>query len=324
MTNAAETPFIPPQTPQGPWALLSLLLGVLILSFAAILTRLAENELSVSATVFNRYLIATVALGSWQFFASRLNPPSESPPVVEPGDRALFLLSSVLGTGAVSLWALSLTQTSVANSNLLHNVTPVFAVLGGWLFLGQRFDLKYLLGLLVAIAGVAMVSFADLQASTESVSGDCIALLSAVFYAFNYLTREKLRSKFPAIKILFWTCLLSSIYTFLLALQTQSPLFPRSWQTWLAVVSLAVFCQGIGQGLLVHNLKRFSAGFVTLLMLLEPLMTALFAAAIFSERLSGFNWFAFAIVLVGIYLARIGTGSAFASAQESLDVSEAE
>jgi len=324
MTDTAETSVISPQLPQGPWALLSLLLGVLILSFAAILTRLAENELSVSATVFNRYFIATIALGCWQFFASRWNPPSAPPPAVEPKDRALFLLSSVLGTGAVSLWALSLTQTSVANSNLLHNVTPVFTVLGGWLFLGQRFDLKYLLGILLAIAGVAMISFADLQASLESVSGDSIALLSAVFYAFNYLTREKLRSKFPAIKILFWTCLLSSIYTFLLALQAKGPIFAQSWPTWLAVLSLAVFCQGIGQGLLVHNLKRFSAGFVTLLMLLEPLMTALFAAAIFSERLTSLNWVAFAIVLMGIYLARIGNGAPLAGDQNSMDLSEAD
>ena len=320
MPDDAEITVNPSQSLPTPWPLLSLLLGIVILSFAAIFTRLAENELDVYATVFNRYYIAATVLGLWQFFTSKFQAPAEPPQVIEPGDRALFLLSSILGTAAVSLWAFSLTQTSVANSNLLHNVTPIFAVLGGWLFLRQQFDFKYLLGMLLAIAGVAIISFADLQNSLDSLYGDSLALLSAVFYAFNYLTREKLRSKFPAVKILFWTCLLGGCYTFILALTTKSKLFPQSGQTWWAVVGLAVFCQVIGQGLLIHNLKRFSAGFVTLLMLLEPLITALFASLIFAERLSSLNWIAFAIVLVGIYLARIGTGAAGASDSEAQDL----
>ncbi|MFM7170501.1 MAG: DMT family transporter [Cyanobium sp.] len=193
-----------------PWTYFSLLLGVLLLSLAAIFTRLTENELSVSATVFNRYLFATIALGLWELFGKQVKPMS-SPPLIDTIDRSLIGVSSILGTLAVSLWALSLTQTSVANSNLLHNITPVFAVIGGWLFMNQQFGPKYLLGMLFAMAGVAMMSMADLQQSSGSLLGDGIALLSAVFYASNYLVREKLRVKFTTSEILFWTCLLSSI-----------------------------------------------------------------------------------------------------------------
>jgi drug/metabolite transporter (DMT)-like permease len=92
----------------------------------------------------------------------------------------------------------------------------------------------------------------------------------------------------------------------------------------VAVIGLAIACQVLGQGLLVHHLKEFSASFVTLLMLLEPLLTASFAAMIFAERLSALNWLAFALVLGGIYLARNSTGAASAVEQESLDLSEVE
>jgi drug/metabolite transporter (DMT)-like permease len=310
MFQQSDTALKPSQNESSLLDFSSLLLGVFILSFAAIFTRIAENELSPSATVFNRYYIATVVLVPWQIIQLRINNSSEPNQVIKLQDWAIFVLSSMLGTSAIFLWASSLTQTSVANSNLLHNVTPIFAVLGGWLFLGQSFDYKFLLGMLLAIIGVFIISFGDFHSAVNSLYGDSLALLSAVFYALNYLVREKLRSKFSASTILFWTCLLSGCFTFLITLTTETQLFPNSWQTWLAVICLAVLCQIIGQGLLIHNLKQFSSAFVTLLMLTEPLLTALFAFIIFAEKLSPLNWVAFIVVLIGIYIAKLSISSA--------------
>ncbi|MGC8451672.1 MAG: DMT family transporter [Cylindrospermopsis raciborskii] len=310
MFQQSDTALKPSQNDSSLLAFSSLLLGVFILSFAAIFTRIAENELSPSATVFNRYYIATVVLVPWQIIQLRINNSSEPNQVIKLQDWAIFVLSSMLGTSAIFLWASSLTQTSVANSNLLHNVTPIFAVLGGWLFLGQSFDYKFLLGMLLAIIGVFIISFGDFHSEVNSLYGDSLALLSAVFYALNYLVREKLRSKFSASTILLWTSLLSGCFTFLITLTTETQLFPNSWQTWLAVICLAVLCQIIGQGLLIHNLKQFSSAFVTLLMLTEPLLTALFAFIIFAEKLSPLNWVAFIVVLIGIYIAKLSISSA--------------
>lgn len=310
MFQQSDTALKPSQNDSSLLDFSSLLLGVFILSFAAIFTRIAENELSPSATVFNRYYIATVVLVPWQIIQLRINNSSEPNQVIKLQDWAIFVLSSMLGTSAIFLWASSLTQTSVANSNLLHNVTPIFAVLGGWLFLGQSFDYKFLLGMLLAIIGVFIISFGDFHSAVNSLYGDSLALLSAVFYALNYLVREKLRSKFSASTILFWTCLLSGCFTFLITLTTETQLFPNSWQTWLAVICLAVLCQIIGQGLLIHNLKQFSSAFITLLMLTEPLLTALFAFIIFAEKLSPLNWVAFIVVLIGIYIAKLSISSA--------------
>ncbi|OPH10145.1 DMT family transporter [Cylindrospermopsis raciborskii] len=310
MFQQSDTALKPSQNDSSLLAFSSLLLGVFILSFAAIFTRIAENELSPSATVFNRYYIATVVLVPWQIIQLRINNSSEPNQVIKLQDWAIFVLSSILGTSAIFLWASSLTQTSVANSNLLHNVTPIFAVLGGWLFLGQSFDYKFLLGMLLAIIGIFIISFGDFHSEVNSLYGDSLALLSAVFYALNYLVREKLRSKFSASTILLWTSLLSGCFTFLITLTTETQLFPNSWQTWLAVICLAVLCQIIGQGLLIHNLKQFSSAFVTLLMLTEPLLTALFAFIIFAEKLSPLNWVAFIVVLIGIYIAKMSISSA--------------
>ncbi|WP_233153860.1 DMT family transporter [Scytonema sp. HK-05] len=287
----------------------SLLLGAFILSFAAIFTRLSENELGPAATSFNRFYIATIALFMWEGIQYGIGNSSKPTEVIKLEDWGIFLLSSILGTTASFFWACSLTQTSVANSNLLHNLTPIFATLCGWLFFRQSFDYKFLLGMGLAIIGAATISFGDFQEAVDSLVGDCLALLSAVFYALNYLVREHLRSKFSVTTILVWYCLFCGCFTFLLTLTTERQLFPTSWQTWLAVICLGVLCQIIGQGLLIHNLKQFSSGFVTLFMLLEPLLTALFAWVIFAQKLTPLNWVGFFLVLAGIYLAKLSKGS---------------
>jgi drug/metabolite transporter (DMT)-like permease len=309
MINQANVSLIGTKYNSFSTAFISLLLGIFILSFAAIFTRISENELGPVATTFNRCYIAAIVLFMWDGIQTKVDNSSKPNEVIKLKDWGIFLLSSFLGTSTLLLWALSLTQTNVANSNLLHNLTPIFATLCGWLFLGQKFDYKFLLGMMLAIIGVATISFEDLKEPVDSLLGDFLALLSAIFYALNYLVREHLRSKFSTTTILLWPCFFSVCSTFFVTLTTENRLFPTSWQTWSAVICLAIFCQVIGQGLLIHNLKRFSSGFVTLFMLVEPLLTALLAWAIFAEQLTPLNWLAFFLVLTGIYLAKISKGS---------------
>ncbi|MGH8001678.1 MAG: DMT family transporter [Brasilonema sp.] len=309
MVNQPDVPLNSTKDNTFASALFSLLLAVFILSFAAIFTRLSENELGPAATVFNRYWIATIVLFFWEGIQYLIGNSSKPNEVIKLKDWAIFLTASIVGTASILVWALSLTKASVANANLLHNLTPIFATLGGWLFLGQSFDYKFLWGMMLAIIGATTIGIGDFQATIDSLVGDSLALLSAVFYALTYLIRENLRYRFSATTILLWTCLLGGCFTFLVTLTTETQLLPNSWQTWLAVICLAVLCQIIGQGLLIHNLKQFPSGFVTLFMLLEPLLTALFAWAIFAEKLTPLNWVAFFLVLAGIYLAKRSKGS---------------
>lgn len=286
-------------------ALPSLLIGVLILSFSAIFTRLSEQEIGPAAISFNRYFIAVITLLMWDRIQSLgiygLFKPEEK---ITVKDWISLIISAIVGTATNIFWALSLTQTSVANSNLLHNLTPIFATLGAWLFLSQSFDFKFLLGMVLALIGATTIGWEDFQANANSLNGDTLALLSAVFYAANYLIREQLRYKFSAATILFWPCLFSCFLTLCVTLTTENQIFPLLWPTWLAVICLGILSQIFGQGLIIYSLKQFPSSFVTLLMLLEPLLTAVFAWFIFDEPLTLLNWVAFFLVLAGIYITK--------------------
>lgn len=309
---------------QGSIGLISLFFAILALSFAAIFIRLSERELSPVATIFNRFWVAALILGLRnliKFLTERHSPESSiQKQHYTIRDLVLLVVMSCFFSGTLITWAWSLTQTSVANSNLLHNVTPLFTTLFGWLFLSQIFEGRFLLGMVIAISGSILIGLGDLRIANEHFTGDLLAILSAVFSAANLLTVEKLRVKFSATTILFWCSLIGALLTFPMVLLTEDVLFPHSWSGWLAIIALALVCQVLGQSLQAYNLKKFSSGFVSVCLLLDPVITAILAWIIFSEQLSPLNLLAFSVVLVGIYLVKSSSGSDKVATQMTIKV----
>lgn len=293
--------------------LTTLFFAILALSFAAIFIRLSERELGPVATIFNRFWVATLILGLGNVLKTLSERYSHTSSLQKQhytvSDLVLLLVMSCFFSGTLITWAWSLTQTSVANSNLLHNVTPLFTTLMGWLFLRQCFEGKFLVGMVLAISGSILIGLGDLQVASDNFTGDSLALLSAVFSAANLLTVEKLRAKFSATTILLWCSFFGALLTFPIVLLTEDVLFPYSWAGWLAIIAQALVCQVLGQSLQAYNLKQFSSGFVAVFLLLDPVITAILAWVIFSEQLSPLNGLAFSVVLIGIYLAKISLGA---------------
>ncbi len=290
-----------------------LLVGVFTLSLAAILIKFSEQYIGPNATVFNRFWIATAILGVWRgskAIASRVSEDLPAPKnTYAISDILLLILSATVTSISHIKWVWSLTQTSVANANLLHNLTPIFATFGGWLLLGHNFDRRFLIGMFLTITGAIAIGIQDLQIATEQLIGDALALFSAVFYAANFLVTEKLRDKFSATSILLWSCFFRIFLMFPVVFFTEDQIFPSSLEGWIPVFCLALFCQVIGSVILGYSLKQFTSGFISLFLLLEPIITTTLAWVIFAEHLNLFNLLAFIVVLFGIYVAQSGRGA---------------
>jgi drug/metabolite transporter (DMT)-like permease len=150
------------------------------------------------------------------------------------------------------------------------------------------------------------IGWDDFQIAGDRFWGDLLALLSAFLYAVYLLVSEKLRIEFNTVTILLWRCAIGTLLILPIVLLTEESLFPNSWQGWLIVISLAVICQGIGQGLLIYSLNQFSSSFLAVFLLLQPVLTALLAWLIFEETLNLINGLAFVLVLAGIYATKFG------------------
>ncbi len=292
--------------PENLKAIIALLTALIIWAFVPIAIRLGEREMIPNLLIFHRFWISTIILGLWNGFPSvnrqLFEDRSEQK---QPYNSRLVVLLLAIGIcfgGEQIIWAWSLTQTSIANSSLLHSLSPLFTTLGGWILFAQHFDKRFMLGIIVAILGSAIVGFDDLSYSIDKLQGDGLSLLSAFFLAGYFLFVEQVRTQFNTRTILLWSCTIGTLGLFPIFLMTKDKLLPSSWSEWLIVLLLASMLV-FGYGLLAYSLKFLSSGLVATILLFDPVITAILAWAIFSETLDFYNLVAFPIVLGGIYLA---------------------
>ena len=287
-------------------AIFTLCIALLCVSFAPIFIRFSETELGANATVFNRLFIFVVVFGGSRFISRQISPNLAQEEQAPLTTQQWLLLSSVGLISIISLvlWAISLEYTTVAKSMLLNNLTPIFTSLGGWLFLGHRFDKKFLVGMAIALTGAIALGLEDLHGAEGSLIGDLFALMSAVFLGTYFLVVEQLRNRFSATTILLWRCAIGSLILIFVVLLNSEQLFPTTRLAVLGVIGLGIISEGFGQRLLADTMDKLSSSFVSLFLLLEPIVSAILAWMIFTERFSYVTWVGFAVVLTGIYLAQ--------------------
>lgn len=292
-------------------SLAALMGSIVCLSFTPILIRLSEIEISPNATAFNRFWIAAVAF--WllntvlavrhRYRNKEIQLEQQKHHLV---NRAkLLIIDGALISVGLMLWAWSLNQTSIANSSTIHNLVPIFTVLGGWLALGQTFDGRFLIGMIVAIFGATLLEAKELLSLriSQELLGNLAALLSAVFFGVHPLVTQQLRSNLNPVTIMTWSTTVSFLLVLPVVLITEEQLFPSSITGWFAVIAQAVLSQMLAMGLWAYCLKKLSAGFSSLVGLVIPALSAMEGWAIFSESLSFLTVVSFFVILFGMYLA---------------------
>ncbi|NEQ40171.1 MAG: DMT family transporter [Okeania sp. SIO3I5] len=297
---------------------LAALFGSMVcISFTPILIRFSEYELGPNATIFNRFWIAAIAFGLLNQLLTVRRRKRKNETETEPNEphlvnRAKLLIADgVLLSIGLILWSWSLTQTSVANSSIMHNLVPIFTVLGAWLALSQTFDRRFLLGMFVAISGSALLEVNEIFSFriSDQLLGDLAALLSAVFFGVHPLVVQKLRTHLNPVTIMTWSSITSALLLLPVALIAENQLFPSSLTGWLAVIVQAISSQMLGVGLWAYCLKKLSPGFTSLVALFIPAMSAIEGWAIFSENLNLSILLSFLIILWGMYLAISSTSA---------------
>lgn len=286
-----------------------LFMAIIAIGFAPIFMKLSEGEISPNGTIFNRLWISSLVFGVWnglsvinQRLSNNQQADEQNPYTIQI--LGLLLLMGSFFAGKQLLWAWSLTQTSVVNSTIiLHALIPLLTAVGGWILFGRRPDRQFFLGMSMAIAGATFIGIHDLWDSINKLQGDIFSVMSAILSAGYLLIMEQLLSKFATKTLLLWCSTIGTVLTMTVLVVTLDNFFPMSWKGWFSVISLALVCQVIGQGLIAYALNQLSSGVVAVTMLLDPILSGFFAWAILSEKLSILNGISCCIVLLGIYLA---------------------
>jgi drug/metabolite transporter (DMT)-like permease len=280
-------------------ALPALLLGATCIALSPIFVRIAD--VGPTASAFWRVALAAPLLLALLAFAPRAR-------AARP-DWKLLLAAGFAFAGDLGFWHWSIQFTSVANSTLLANLASLFVTLAAWLFWRQRPSALFVAGLAAALAGVGLLVHASLQFSASALLGDAFGVVTAVFYAGYILAVKDLRDRGVAtLQVMAVTTTLTALFLLPAALVSGETLLPQSASGWLTLLGLAWISHCAGQGLIAYSLAHLPAAFSSVSLLFQPVMAALFAWLLLSEPLVPLQIAGGAVVLVGIYLARRGSG----------------
>lgn len=281
-------------------ALLYLILGAIAIGFAPIFVRL--SEVGPIATGFWRVAIAFPILILLSVGQGSTYPSDIEAPLFK--DYLWILFAGVLFGGDLATWHTSIQYTTIANSTLLANFSPILIALWGWLVLHKPPQKKLVIGLLFAIIGVAFLINPSLHMDRRTAIGDGLAFITAFFYAGYLLVLNRSRKKFTAFASMAISTFSSMLTLLIITFFSGESSMPPTEMAWIILIALALFSHILGQGLIAYAIPYLPVTFSATTLLIQPMIAALAGWFFFSEYLSLLQMLGIVIALVGIFLAK--------------------
>lgn len=289
-------------------ALPAVLLGALILSASAIFVRL--SEVGPLATGMYRMLLALPVFWLWVIADSQKDKTEGVAPKGLPTskrDVLLVVMAGLFYAADLAAWHISIGLTTVANSTALGNTAPMFVAIASYLLFKERFTRLFLGGLLLALAGSAILMARSFAISADSVMGDALGLLTGVFYAGYILTVARVRRRVSTAAVLAISGLTCGLVLGISAWIVGERFIPITAVGWLWLFGLAYLCQFGGQSLVTAALAYLPASFGSVALLVQPVSTAIIGWIVLAEAITIDKAIGMAAIIGGIWLARKGT-----------------
>jgi drug/metabolite transporter (DMT)-like permease len=206
----------------------------------------------------------------------------------------------------LAIWHWAFEFTSVANATLEANLAVILVPAYAWLVMGERYSWRFVAGAALALAGMARLIGASFAAGGDAWIGDLLGVAVAFSYAgYQLSTKAQLDSLSPA-KVMAWATSVCAAALLVVALVTPGRLFPESRAAWTSVVALALVAQVVGQGLIARGLKGVDAALASVVLIVQPLVSAAAGWAMLGQVLRVDQLAAGGVALLGIWLARRG------------------
>ena len=262
---------------------LILVVSVMTIAWSLLLTRWSEAPGII--TSFFRMFIAAVAL-SVPFWHKRISYKS-----IKAQHVFLAVFAGVTLAGA-------------SNPTFLVNTSPIWVGLGAMLFFREQLGHRFWFGLVLALAGSALILEVDWSHSVMSGTGSLYGLIGGVFYAVFLLVGQKSRYYIDTVSFFFIVLCSASCVLGIIALILQYPISGYSLSTYLIFVLLGTVMTAGAWLAITYTLGKLSAAIVAPIMLGQPVITAVLAHYILLEQLDRLQIIGAAAVVIGVLLTQ--------------------
>jgi len=291
---------------------LVLVVALLSVSFGGLFARWAAMP-ALAVTAW-RVTLATLIVWLARALWHRFRPPATVEPYLTHDVlRARWQATAcgVLLALHFATWITSLGFTTVAESTLLADSTPVWVLLIGWMALGRRPQPRQWAALVLAAAGIVVLIGGEISAGISL--GNVLAVASAVFMALYLLLAEAAQRVLRFGQFVAHSYAVAAVVAWALVLATSTS---AAWNvaqipssSWAALFGVAVVSQCIGHGGFNYSVRSLPPAAVSLTILGEPVIAGLLAWGLLGEVPAAAFYPGAVLVLAGVGLAAWPTQS---------------
>lgn len=231
--------------------------------------------------------------------------PSKTKPVISVTPFTIYLLEL---TGGILLgldicfWNISFKYTTLAEANLIVNLAPFLIFPVSIYFFGEKFSQKKLLPMIMALFGLCLLVFANLQGNVH-ILGDFLAFVAALFYAGFVVVTKILAGKSANLsRYMIMVSIYCALILAISSLVNHESFHVNSIHGWLLLFGLAFVSQVLGQFILANSIKYLKLQVSSLLLLMQPVFAGLYGILFFNEMLAPIQWLGITLVIIAIYI----------------------
>ena len=285
---------------QTPAALLTL--TAFMWGMNAIIGQLAVGEIAPFALVLARWVMVAAVL--WPLFGRQVIAHW---PAIRARLGAVVFMSIAGFTAFNSLFYVASIHTSGVNIGILQGSMPVMVLIGAVMLFGERVSALQIIGVIVTLAGVAVVACKgdlDVLLSRALNYGDLLMLIAALFYS-AYTVAIRARPDVPGAALFTLFAVIAAVAAIPLAVwETTTPGY--EWPTlngWALAVIVAVFPSCLAQLFFLRGVDLIGPAKAGVYINLVPIFAAILAVIVLGEVFAAFHALALTLVLGGIWLA---------------------
>ncbi len=278
---------------------LLLFVGVLCISWSAILVKLAE--VSGLASAFYRMFFGTLGIIPIWFYYRK--------PITSKKGIVFAVICGVLFATDIALWNTSILLSKASVSTLLANLAPVWVGLGAMLFMKEKPTRIFWVGTAISIVGVAVIVGINDLAEISLTTGNLLAITASLFYGAYLLTVRKGRAGLDTFSFTTISMVASTVTLAIICLLSNTQLTNYQTQSWIYLILLGLIPQVIGWLSINQALGHIKPTIASVSLLSQSVFTALFAFPILHESLTMDEISGATLVLAGIYLVNKKTSN---------------
>lgn len=285
-------------------AFLAVMAGGVAIGFAGIFMRL--SDVGPLASAFWRMALAAPLLWVWALASAARDKAAHKQTDFTPA----LALAGFYFAGDMATWHLSLHYTTVSNATLLSNLAPIFIALWMWWAYRVRFTRIFIIGMLVALFGAALLGAPNAAAARPGANhmlGDLLGVGSGMFYAAYQLAVKEARNTYSTARLMAWSSSITALCLLPFALLSDAPFWPAQVSGWLPLLALALIAQIGGQTVIAYGSAQLPASLSSVTLLIQPLTATAAAWIWLHEAIGPWQMAGGLLLLWGIYLSKRGS-----------------